>query len=600
MNAIPIFSRVNLRPWHCLCLVLLICIAPAHARRVALVVGNAAYADKPLRNPVNDAELMQRTLRDLKFDVTLVRNADRRGMLAALREFEAKAANADVALFYFAGHGTQVAGSNFLIPLSAQIRAESDVLDEAVDANSVLRRIEDAKARVGLVILDACRDSPYAGASRSSSRGLGRMSVPTGSIVAYATNPGSVADDGMGKNGVYTEQLAKQLSIPGLDVREVFDRTATEVERLTGGKQKPREDVGLRGRFVLKEGAQKEEPSTQLASIAPVPTNRPSTSNPEDEAWAAAKTANTPAAYRAYLTDFPSGRYASAARIGMGEGTPAVTAPVVAAPVQQTLVPLAKRSGPVEIPADLIAKYQLSDKIVRTIRESENFRNIPATVGINVQFQSIKDTEYIGAKSRTIPKPAAHVQRENWNIRASGLGCIDASKETKFDGVQASISSAHCGGLYLGGYIGGKFDTRIEDLELNGSIFPMREGARFTWRSRIAYLSDRNYDSQNERECTVTGARAASELYHALTGKAWTIRCKGGYTMVGKTHSFDNQIDHYIEDYGQFLSALGVYDSRSAVFIFPDTQFRNIIIAEGDYGSRMTTRYEDFKISINP
>jgi uncharacterized caspase-like protein len=182
---------------------------------VALVVGNGNYAEKPLRNPVNDAELMQRTLKDLGFEVSLLRNVDRRALLGGLRDFEAKARNADVVLLLYAGLATQVGGSNYLIPLQAQIRGESDVPDEAVDAASVLRRIEDAKTRVGLVILDGCRDYPYAGASRSSSRGLARMSVPTGSIVVYATAQGDIADDDKGANGKCTEQHLFQLNRPG-------------------------------------------------------------------------------------------------------------------------------------------------------------------------------------------------------------------------------------------------------------------------------------------------------------------------------------------------------------------------------------------------
>lgn len=223
----------------------------AEGRRVALVVGNADYRDRPLKNPGNDAGLMQNVLRGLGFDVVLLRNADRRAFLAGLRDFEAKARDAEVALFFFAGHGVQVGGGNYLIPTGAQIRGESDVPDEAVDAASVLRRIEDARAKVGLVILDACRDNPYGSSSRGGSRGLSRMNVPTGTIVAYATAPGSTAEDGTGGNGVYTQQLAKFLAQPGLDLRDVFDRTASEVERLTAGKQRPREDIGLRGRFYL-------------------------------------------------------------------------------------------------------------------------------------------------------------------------------------------------------------------------------------------------------------------------------------------------------------------------------------------------------------
>ncbi len=226
------------------------------AQRIALVIGNAAYADRPLRNPVNDAQLMQATLRELGFQVQVATDVDRRGLLAALRDFEARARGAEVALFYFAGHGAQVGGANYLIPVNAPIRSETDVPDEALDAASVLRRIEEGRARVGLVILDACRDNPYPGAARSSTRGLARMSVPTGTIVAYATAPGSTADDGgSGPNGLYTGALARYLATPGLDIKEVFDRTAQEVERLSNGRQRPREEIGLRGRFVLRDGA---------------------------------------------------------------------------------------------------------------------------------------------------------------------------------------------------------------------------------------------------------------------------------------------------------------------------------------------------------
>ncbi|MBK7000389.1 MAG: caspase family protein [Rhodoferax sp.] len=333
-------SRMLRHLLHCLLLLFLGVSLPSSAaeRRVALVIGNASYAEKPLRNPVNDAELMQSTLRGLGFEVSLVRNADRRELLGGLREFEAKARNADIALFFYAGHGAQVSGTNYLIPLKAQIHGESDVPDEAVDANSVLRRIEDAKARVGLVILDACRDNPYAGASRSSYRGLARMSVPTGSIVAYATAPGDTADDGRGTNGVYTEQLTRHLSQAGLDLREVFDRTAVEVERLTNGKQKPREDVGLRGRIVLKSTST-PGPGTQVASLKPEPdpSYKPAQSDPEQEAWELAKKRDTVASYNAYLKAYPIGRYAGTARMAL-EGlqpSPAPPATVTAPQPQQ-------------------------------------------------------------------------------------------------------------------------------------------------------------------------------------------------------------------------------------------------------------------------
>jgi formylglycine-generating enzyme required for sulfatase activity len=243
-------------------------IPPGTEKRVALVMGNARYADRPLRNPVNDSALMARTLQALGFEVQVANDVDRRGMLTALRDFENRSRGADVALFYFAGHGAQVGGANYLIPVNAGIRVENDVPDEAIDAASVLRRIEDTRVKVGLVVLDACRDNPYPGASRSTARGLARMSVPTGTIVAYATAPGSTAEDGTGDNGTYTAALARHLATPGLDIKDIFDRTAQEVERLTNGKQRPREEIGLRGRFALLE-APGAAPTLQMAAVSP-------------------------------------------------------------------------------------------------------------------------------------------------------------------------------------------------------------------------------------------------------------------------------------------------------------------------------------------
>jgi formylglycine-generating enzyme required for sulfatase activity len=291
-------------------------IPPGTEKRVALVMGNARYADRPLRNPGNDSALMASTLKALGFEVQVANDVDRRGMLTALREFETRARGADVALFYFAGHGAQVGGANYLIPVGAGIRVENDVPDEAIDASSVLRRIEDSGVKVGLVVLDACRDNPYPGASRSTSRGLARMSAPTGSIVAYATAPGSTAEDGTGDNGTYTAALARYLATPGLDIKEVFDRTAQEVERVTNGKQRPREEVGLRGRFVLWErvSAIAATPAMALPSATAAAHPAP---DPEAEAWELAKRRDNAAAFEGYLRAYPTGRFIVAARVAL-------------------------------------------------------------------------------------------------------------------------------------------------------------------------------------------------------------------------------------------------------------------------------------------
>ncbi len=295
--------KVGLIQIRCVVLSLLALSLPqlALANKVALVVGNAAYLEQPLRNPVKDAELMQKTLSELGFEVMVLKNADRRGMLEGLREFQSKAQAAEFAVFYFAGHGVQVGGgNNYLVPVSARIRSERDVQDEAVEANSVLTRLEEARVQVGVVILDACRDNPYRDKRSSGTRGLARMSASTGSIVAYATAPGDTADDGKGKNGVYTEQLSRYLTMPGLDLREVFDKTAQEVERITGGAQKPREDVGLRAKVYL--------------AGKPIDARKTGGLEADQDAWELAKRRDTQLSYQAYLREFPTGQYASAAK----------------------------------------------------------------------------------------------------------------------------------------------------------------------------------------------------------------------------------------------------------------------------------------------
>lgn len=256
--------------------VLLLAQAPAWAaQRLALIIGNAAYSEGRLANPVNDAQLMDRTLRDLGFQVERLENADFRRMQRAVREFGTRAQGADVALIYYAGHGMQQDNENWLLPIGAQIDKPADVPAEAVAASTLLRQLEDARPRMALVVLDACRNNPFASRTRSQSRGLTRMEAPSGSIVAYAAQPGAVADDGSGRNGLYTRHLAHYLKQPGLDIKQVFEETALAVEKESGGKQRPREDIGLRGRHYLagppRGGSGTAVATLEVERVAPAP-----------------------------------------------------------------------------------------------------------------------------------------------------------------------------------------------------------------------------------------------------------------------------------------------------------------------------------------
>ena len=173
-------------------------VAPA-GERVALVIGNSSYKESPLANPVNDATDMAAALQSAGFKVTLKRNASTRDMRQAIRDFGAELRRAQVGLFYFAGHGVQVKGNNYLVPVGSDIETEADVEDLAIDANYALRTMEEAQTKVSIVILDACRNNPFARSFRSASRGLAQMTAATGSLVAFATAPGSVASDGAGR-----------------------------------------------------------------------------------------------------------------------------------------------------------------------------------------------------------------------------------------------------------------------------------------------------------------------------------------------------------------------------------------------------------------
>lgn len=226
-------------------------VAQAAEARHALVIGNSKYAQVPLSNPANDAAAMAKVLTRAGFTVDLKLDADQRQMDAAIRAFGDRLKGDSVGLFYFAGHGVQVKGRNFLLPVGATVQREDEVPFKAIDAQQVLDKMDAAKNRINVVILDACRDNPFAKASRSTagSGGLSQMDAPSGSLLAFATAPGSVASDGKGSNGLYTQHLLANLERPGLPVEEVFKRTRLGVRLDSRGQQVPWENTSLEGDF---------------------------------------------------------------------------------------------------------------------------------------------------------------------------------------------------------------------------------------------------------------------------------------------------------------------------------------------------------------
>ncbi len=226
-------------------------VLAAQERRIALVIGNGAYKSAPLRNPVNDATDIADALRKLGFSVVLRTNADQRTMEESIRKFGKQLRSGGAGLFFFAGHGLQIKGRNYLIPIGAAIESESDVKYESVDAGRVLGKMEDAGNNLNIIILDACRNNPFARSFRATDRGLAKMDAPTGSILAYATAPGSVASDGPGRNGLYTSALLKLMATPGLKIEDVFKQVRIEVAEASGKKQIPWESSYASSRTFL-------------------------------------------------------------------------------------------------------------------------------------------------------------------------------------------------------------------------------------------------------------------------------------------------------------------------------------------------------------
>ena len=267
---------------------------PAHAegaiagRRVALVVGNASYRNVDrLANSANDARLIAATLQSLGF--TLVGGGaqidlDRARLAQAVQDFGHALAGADVGLFYYSGHGLQVQGVNWLVPVDANPTRPQDLDFQMVDADLVLRQMDGAGTRLNLVLLDACRNNPFATRGlRAMQAGLAEMRAPEGTLISYATQPGNVAADGTGPNSPYTTALASAMRQPGLDVFRLFNQVGLAVKRGTGGAQQPWVSTSpIDGDFSFAGSAPPPPaaPPTQVAGLAVPPPPPPAPADP--------------------------------------------------------------------------------------------------------------------------------------------------------------------------------------------------------------------------------------------------------------------------------------------------------------------------------
>lgn len=218
--------------------------------RAALVIGNGRYGAASLKNPGNDAVDMAKALEDLGFEVIVKVDAGREEMGAAIEEFHQNLKTARVGFFYYAGHGMQIDGTNYLLPVDIQIMSSADIRYRAINLDWILGKMEDSGSKVNIVVLDACRDNPFRGL-RGAGSGLAPIQSVRGSFIAYATSPGSVARDGMGRNGIYTTHLLKNIKRPGLTIEEMFREVRKGVAFDTNDDQIPWDSSSLMGVFYM-------------------------------------------------------------------------------------------------------------------------------------------------------------------------------------------------------------------------------------------------------------------------------------------------------------------------------------------------------------
>lgn len=284
----------------------------AHAKRIALLIGNADYKSSPLRNPVNDVRAIETKLRALGFDIFKRENIKRSDVGRLTRDFLDRLKEGDEVVFFYAGHGVQYKDINYLPAVDADIETEDDIPLNSINVKQLLERIEEARPNMMMIFLDACRNNPFSRSFRSLDRGLARMGyAPPGTLVSFATRPGAVASDGDGKNGTYTTHLLRYMDEPGLPIEQLLKRVAAGVSAETRGRQEPWVEGGIRGDFTFAMALER------AAAASPQGEARllPSIDERERAVWDSLKTATSVEPLKEYLRLFPSGTFKAEASV---------------------------------------------------------------------------------------------------------------------------------------------------------------------------------------------------------------------------------------------------------------------------------------------
>jgi len=371
---------------------------PAFAeRRVALVIGNSSYANVPrLPNPRNDASDVIARLKAMDFNVIPGLDLDRNGFLNTLAVFGRAAEGADVALFFYAGHGLQVNGQNYLVPTDAKVEYEAELDIALIPVPLVMQQLARG-SRVNIVLLDACRDNPFAKelsrslGTRSSSalgRGLSRVQTASGTFIAFATQPDNVAQDGDGRNSPFTQALLANMEKPGLSLSDLMIEVRNDVMRQTNGKQVPWDSSSLTGRFSFKiEGTVTIEPQTPPLQ-PPIQSSDPRAL--ELSVWNAIQNSSNPSVLEKFLKDFPDGVFAGAAKEKLARLESATE------PLSKSLSDVPRQSDATGTPAGMTLEAN-TDRPGRDYRRDANIQSAEACAAICAREQQCRAFTWVRA-----------------------------------------------------------------------------------------------------------------------------------------------------------------------------------------------------------
>jgi hypothetical protein len=319
--------------------------AAADSSRLALIIGNSAYHDAPLVNPANDAKAVSGLFTEAGFTVDSRLNATRADMMAAIERFGAavKKSETKQVVFYYAGHGAQLDWRNYLLPVDAVVERQEHMKERCVDLNLLLGQFSAAKDKTFVVILDACRNNPFGRSYRPEQKGLSQFDAPVGSLLAYATSPGNVASDGEGANGLYTENLVRELGKRNTRIEDALKRVRLNVRLASQGGQIPWETTSLEGDvYIFNDGHRKLTEAEQEQAV-----------EADLAEWGRIKSSRKADDWIVYLRNFPNGRFAEIAQTRLNRLLAETIRPAIAiapSPAKAVAATTAPTIGATDVP----------------------------------------------------------------------------------------------------------------------------------------------------------------------------------------------------------------------------------------------------------